>query len=346
MKTIKRIVIWSIVAMMLQSFVYLIVDKYYEISLLNTKATEVRVEKQIERKKGVDINIPLDAVQVNVSYDAKYISYYENNELNIVNSFDGTKHVVSAEKNSQQVYCKWFPDINSIVICEKKLGQTGNKNINIFRYNADNNEKFAPTDTNNYDIKFALTNSKDKIEDIAMSSTMGLWYVKILKTNGKSDIRNIDVNGNVINIFNAKTIGDIGVFKHIPNLIYEDRGTNTVQIRNKKFNINNIKTCLLNTDDKDKLYIGILQNGKVTKVLYGSIDKAIEQWSPIELEAPIDKDKIIVTENGKLYIENSLEGYIVDKTSAKKTYFKGNLLRVTDYEVISVQEGKLQTVQF
>ena len=91
-----------------------------------------------------------------------------------------------------------------MVLCERDLDKK--TTINIFTYNADNDNKQAPTDTNNHDIKFTITNSKDTIGDIEMSTTMGIMYIKSMKNSWKSDIFNNDVNGRTQTIFNNKYI--------------------------------------------------------------------------------------------------------------------------------------------
>jgi hypothetical protein len=339
MKIIKRIAIWSATALVIQSLMIFMIDKYYEKTLMNTKVTEVRVYKDKKPQNKPIISIPLDAKKIEASFDGQYISYYEHNELNEINTYDGTKHIVNAEKNCQIVYSKWLPDINSMILCEKDLSQK--RNINFFSYVADNNNKVAPTDTNNHTLKFTLNSSSDNIINIALSSTMGIMYIKVLKSDGKNDIFYNDVNGKTSSLFSMKNIGNISPFKLKPNLIYEDLNNNTVRITASNWRINNKQTCLFNTDNADNLYIGVLENEKVKKVLYGSIDKSIDKWTSLTFVEPENKNDVLVTKNGKVYVKNNMEGYIIDKATDKKVNYKGTLLKITDKTVISVFNGKL-----
>lgn len=342
MKLLKRIIGWSLLALAIQSVIYFGIETYYGKSLLNTKSTEVRVDKSDQKKKNVSVNIPGSASKVETSYDGKFISYYDQNKLNVINSFDGTKKVVESEKNLEQIYNKWLPDVNSMVICERSSNAKNNTEISIFTYNADNDNKQSPTDTNNKEIKFKVKNSTDKIEDIQMSTTMGIFYVKIKDSRGLCDIINNNVNGMNETIFSSRNIGNISVFKHKPNLIYEDTPNSTTKITNSKWSINYKSTCLFDVDDEDKLYIGVLQNGKVSKILYGPTEKKIEQWTTINLAQPVDKKDVIVTRYGTVYINDSTKGCIISKPSEKNISYKGKLLRITDEEVISNENGKLQ----
>ena len=342
MKTIKRIVIWSVIALLLQSGTFFLADRYYQKTLLNTKVTEEIVGNQTELDQNLTINIPTTAKQIQASFDGKYLSYYDNSKLVVINSFTGKSNVVSAEKNSEQVYSKWLPDINSMVLCERDLNKK--TTINIFTYNADNDNKQAPTDTNNHDIKFTINNSKDTIGDIEMSTTMGIMYIKAMKNSWRSDIFNNDVNGKTATIFTGKNIGNMNVFQHKPNLIYEDTLTNLIKVTNTNWSIGKIKACLFNTDNEDNIYIGTLQNGKVQKIMYGSTDKSVDKWTSLSLDAPVDRKSVIVTKNGAIYLDNNLEGSVTNQVSKKKIYYAGNLLRITDKKIISVENGTIKKI--
>jgi hypothetical protein len=341
MKKIRNIIIWSITSFLIQSAVFFGLDMYYQSTLLNTKVTEVRVPSQNTPKKNITINIPGDAVDVKVSYDGKYISYNENNKWEVVNCFDGTKHEVSPDTNSKIVFTKWFPDSDTMAICENATGKTSV--VNIFRYNADNDNKFIPTDSNNHEIKPKIAVSNYKIADIAISSTMGIWYIKVQKSTTKSDILNIDVNGNVLTSLYSKNIGNIDMVKNLPNLIYEDVATGTVKITKKTFNESK-KYCLLGTDDDENLYLGLLQNEKISKIIYGAVNKSMTQWTSLTLDTPIEKKEIIITDNGKILTNNSFEGTLTENSTGKKTAYNGTLLKVTNTEVLSLSNGKLERI--
>jgi hypothetical protein len=342
MKTIKKIFIWSATALVIQSLMIFMVDKYYEKTLMNTKVTEVRVYKDKKPLKKVAISIPADAKKIEASFDGKYISYYEDNKLSTINTYDGTKHTINSEKKSQLFYSKWLPTTNNMILCEQELTQK--KNITFFTYDAENSNKVTPTDTNNHDLILTLNSSTDKITDIALPSSIGIMYIKALKKDGKNDIFYNDANGKTSTLLSMKNIGNIIAFENKANLIYEDITSGTVKIRDSSWKINNKKTCLFNTDDADNLYIGVLENGKVIKILYGSIDTSIDKLTSITLDEPVTKSNILVNRKGKVYVNNSMECYVIDKTTNKKINYKGNLIKITDKTVISVFNGNLLEV--
>lgn len=339
MSKIKRILLWSIIAILVQTGVFFVTDKYYEKTVLNTNVTEVRVDKNNKTLKNITVNVPSDAKQTEISYDGKYISYYQQNKLNIINTYDGTKHVVGAEKGFTQVYSRWFPDMNSMVICEKDLYQ--GRNINIYRYNADNDSKFTPTNYKGKDIKLKLNNSSDRISDIAISSAMNIWYIRVTKANGRADIFNIDVNGNVISLLNSRMIGKIGVFNRMTNLIYESRKDNNVYVKNNSWDSLSKDVYLLKVDDSDNLYIGKIKNNKAVKIQFGSIKKNINQWQSIDFNDPVPINHIIITNGGKVYMADSTKGIITDELSSKTTKYEGSIIGIIDKTLYAVNNGVL-----
>ena len=340
MKIIKNLIIWSIIAVIIQSAVFFAADRYYKTSLLNTKTTEVKIEDKSTFVRNITIDIPSSAAKIASSFDGQYISYYENNKLNVVNTYDGTDQIVSPGKNNEQIYSKWLPDINMMILCEKSLDSP--KEISIYTYNADSNSKETPTDSSNADITLTLNNSKDKISDIEFSTAMNTFYIKTIKTNETNDIFFNDVNGNMQSLITSKDIGTVRTFKNKPGLIYEDLSNGVIRFTSEKKSIDKENYCILYTDDNENVYMGNLKDGAVDKILHGSPEKSISQWQSINLESPVNKDDIIITTAGKIYIKYTSSGYIVDNQSNKKTSYKGNLLNITDKEVLSLENGKLE----
>lgn len=343
MKIIKNLVIWSIIAIVFQSVVFFAADRYYETSLLNTKTTEVKIEDTSAFVRNVTINIPSSATKIASSFDGQYLSYYENDKLNVVNTYDGTKQIVSPEKNNEQIYSKWQPDINLMILCEKSLDNP--KDISIYTYNADNNSKETPTDSSNADIKLTLNSSNDKISDIEFSTAMNTFYIKTLKANETNDIFFNDVNGNMKSLITSKNIGTIRTFKNKPGLLYEDLSNDVIKFTNENKSIAKENYCILYTDDNENVYMGVLTNGLIDKILYGTTEKSISQWQSINLQSPVNKDSVLITNEGKIYIKYTDSGYILDEQSNKKTSYKGTFLSITDKELLSLENGKLQRVK-
>ncbi|WP_026881945.1 hypothetical protein [Clostridium akagii] len=213
--------------------------------------------------------------------------------------------------------------------------------VKFYTYNADNNIKQAPTDTHNNGIELELNSAKDKIEDIEPSTAMGSFYVKTLKNNNDNDIFFNDVNGGTTPIFNSYNIGTIKIFKSKPGLVYEDLDSKVIKSAETKKTLYRGSARLLNIDTSNNIYIGITDNDRITKILYGPTEKAISQWKSITFNTPVDKNNIYVTDEGKIYINNTSEHYILDKIPSKKIDYSGTLLKITNKEIIYVNNKKL-----
>ncbi|SUY63487.1 exported protein [Clostridium sporogenes] len=89
MKLAKRLIIWSIIPLTFELAGLFYVDKYY----LATKG-QCEIEKVEEKQEKVvdenmQIPIPNEAKDIKLSYDGKYVSYKENNNINIINTTNG-----------------------------------------------------------------------------------------------------------------------------------------------------------------------------------------------------------------------------------------------------------------
>lgn len=342
MKNLKRIVTWSILALVLQSCVFFVANAYYKKTLLNTKVKEVKVEKTKEVEKDIPINIPTTSKEIEVSFDGKYVAYYNDSILNVISTYTGEIKTVNAEKDSQQIYYKWLPDVNSMILCERSL--VNKTTVSIFNYNADNDKKQISTDSNNNDTKFRLYSSKNTIGDIEMSPMMQTFYIKVMKNSLQSDILNNDVNGNILSVFTNKNIGNINTFNLNSNLIYEDTLNNVVKVSNIGWSSGKIKACLFNTDNEDNIYIGVLKNNKVEKIMYGTTEKVLSKWTSIPLNVPVDKKNIIVTKSGVIYINNILGGNVTNQVTKNKIDYSGKLLLINDKKIISLDNWALKKI--
>jgi hypothetical protein len=319
------------------------VNSYFKSTLLNTDVDAERIVKKKEPIKYAAINIPSDAKKIEASYDGKYISYYENSNLTVVNCSDATKNTVNADKNFTQIYSKWLPDINSMILCERNLLQKNS--ISFFTYNAETNVKQSPSDTNNSSLKLLLNSSKDTISDVEMSTQMGIMFIKTLKSDTTNDIFNIDVNGHTLTTFKSKNIGRISVFNHRPELIYDDIASKKIKVKDTKWNSGTKKMAILGTSDSDNLYLGVLEDTKVTKIIYGSVDNTIDKWTSIKLNQAANPDSLILNESGSVYEKDSSSEKIINLLTNKSVEYSGTLIKITDDVIISLKNDKLVSVK-
>ena len=120
MKWMKRIIIWIVVSLSVQSLVFFYVDNYFLATDSKIVAKKVDEDKT-EKIKNIDITVPANVRNILVSYDAKYLSYYENEKLKIVNCKDGSIKNIAENEGSKISFYEWLPDRNRMLLVEKKL---------------------------------------------------------------------------------------------------------------------------------------------------------------------------------------------------------------------------------
>lgn len=83
MKKIVRIISWALLSIMIQAGGLLYLDKVY---FKESSQFEIVETLSVEQKKDVDYSISSLAKDIKVSYDAKYISYFENDKLMVLDT--------------------------------------------------------------------------------------------------------------------------------------------------------------------------------------------------------------------------------------------------------------------
>ena len=124
MKLYKKIIAWAILSIILQIGGLFVLDNFVFKHSSKFKSNKIDIEKQ--NTKDINVIIPNGAENVNISYNGKYLTYYENDTLYIEESKTGTKTEVKTEDNGEILYYKWLSDRDRLIIAEKvvKDGET------------------------------------------------------------------------------------------------------------------------------------------------------------------------------------------------------------------------------
>ena len=324
MNLFKKLLIWSLIAASIESVLLFSLNKIYAKPLDSYK--EVKSLPQAKKKEYNDVKIPENAENIKISYDGKYISYYEDKVLKIANAEDESNNSIDTSNNGSVCYSKWLPDSNLLLLCEKD-----NKNkINFFSYNADKDIKKEVTDFDMKPLKIEMENKTDIVDNITISTSNHVMYIKVLHKNRTSDIYKINIMNQVEKMkISNDIIGNISMLYNDTNLIYEDIGEEeiknitTTMTKNSKTGkekeitkISNIeidnegRKVLLGTDEEDKVYIGTLEKNKVNKILFGDLKTPSTEWKILKLPELIDRKDIIITKEGSIYVNDKSKGSI------------------------------------
>ena len=341
MKWKKRIFIWIVVSLSLQCLVLFYVDHYFLAT--DSKVASEKVEPNESKQiKNIDITIPENAKNILVSYDAKYLSYYENEELKIVNCKDGTIKDISVDEGCTISFSKWLPDRNRMLLVEKRR-EDESSNLVLYHYDMSKGEKVKIKD-------LAWANTKSEVEDIQSATLTGVNYVKVSSEGERSSIYRIDRMGEMTEADTIPNfVSNISVLRHEDKLIYEGLVYNKIYAtgREDAITIEGVdKLTLMGDDDSDNVYLGELKDKLISKIYYGKISEDTANWKSIELKEPAEIKDLHVSSEGKVYQNDSLKGVVREISTGTETSYEGKLLQLYTKGIISLVDDKISFVPF
>jgi hypothetical protein len=354
MKKFKKVGVWIIISIFLQAGVLFYLDKFYFVTESNVDIKKVEEPaKQVIANKEIEINIPEAAKNINISSDGKYVAYFSDETLYVVNTITGDKKQVEFDSDKKFSYYMWLPDVNNILIAEKK-STSKQSTITFSNYDAEKNKKKDIANDNSGKPTFInLSDKQSDVDDLEMSRLTGVIYIKISNKNvknGRSSFYEMNRMAQISSLkVNSNSVGNINTFPHQARLAYEDLTYHKVYATgiNKAITIKGVtNSCLVGTDDEDKLYIGAVENNKIKKIYYGLVKDSMDTWRSIELKNVVDKKDIFVSSNGDIYVNDNLKGTITNIMSSKEITYKGKLIQMYENGAISLSDGKLYKISF
>lgn len=349
MKNFKKIVVWVIISLILQSSVLLYLDKYYFVTETNFQAKKVETPKK-PTIKNVQINVPDTATQMSVSYDGKYLAYYEADTLKVVNTLTGEKKVVGFDKDIKLSFYKWQSDVDNLLIAEKKTTTKGDS-IKLSRYEPQKDKKFdVNNDNKGNPIPILLPDKKSEVQDLEFSALTNMIYAKIGHSGSRNSIYAIDVMARMNKLkINSYFTGNIVSFRTDSRMVYEDLTYHKIYVTGLggAITIKGVTSpALLATDEDDNLYIGQRDGDKITKIYYGQVTDSTSKWNSIDLKNPVKAKDIFISGSGKIYINDNLKGLVLNVTDNKEINYKGQFLQIYNGGMFSLSEGILTKKTF
>ena len=136
MKIFKRILLWASFSILLQLSGLFYINNYF---LSNN--SDFKISKVVNNKKtNAEVYIPDGAQNINVSYDGRYIAYYEKDVLKVINTNTGDVKTIEFNKGVKVSYYKWLSDRNRMLIAEKHTSSSGNS-FELAYYDVDKDSK-------------------------------------------------------------------------------------------------------------------------------------------------------------------------------------------------------------
>ena len=336
MKLYKKIIAWAILSVILQIGGLFILDNFVFKHSSNFQSKKIDIEKN--NTEDINATIPTGAVNVNISYNGKYLTYYENDTLYIEESKTGTKTEVKTEDNGEILYYKWLSDRDRIIIAEKVI-KDGNNVIQLITYSPKDSSISYVTDICDYEDDM-------EVMKITESTFTSVYYVDIYKGGLKSIVYRVDINNDKSKVsLQASVLGNMQVIPHVDRLVYEDEINNKFYVTspNKQLSFNSNKNLtLLGIDRNDVIYIGELNGEKISSIIYGKVDEDTSSWQTITLDAVVNKDDLYFNNNSEILINDNLKGAVKNLTTGVEVEYEGKLIQIKeDFIATTDNNGKL-----
>lgn len=339
MKLFKRICLWIMISLAIQ-----FAGLFYANNYLFASDTSIKTKKIVKsevKKPDAEIKVPENAKHVSVSFDARYLAYYDGDVLKVVNTKTGEEKSVEFGEGIKVSLYKWLPDRNRMLIAEKETSK-GSSSFKLAYYDVD---KAVKEDIK--DLEWA--DKKAEVEDIQASPLTNIIYVKVANTGRRSSIYWINIMKEMKKVdTRSYMIGKIRVVPHEDNLLYEDLTYHKIYATGKDepITIEGVKTpSLLSVDDNDNVYIGDTENDKVSKIYYGNIKDQGNKYQVLDLRGSVDKNDIFINEQGKIYINDNFKGIVKEFGSGKEYTYQGTFVQMYSGGIISISDGKLVKTQ-
>ncbi|WP_125153074.1 hypothetical protein [Clostridium rectalis] len=339
MKNFKRIFSWICLSLVIQFAGLFYIDKYY---LAVDTGVKVKKIENKNKQPDIEVAIPSNATHTGVSFDGKYAAYYQEDVLKVVNTKTGKIKDISFDDGVKVSYYKWISDRNRMLIAEKHSTEDG-YGFKLSYYDVDKDSKEEIKD-------LTWGDQVSEVEDIQASTLTNVIYVNVSRGEEKNNLYWINIMKEMKKVpIQAYSVGHTAILNHEDKLLYEDANSNKIFGTNmdESVEITGVKNpCLLGVDTEDNVYIGAMENNKMTKIYYGNLEEATSQWTQMALKEPASKEDIFILNEGKILVNDSIKGVIKDIGTGKETVYKGKILQIFSTGIASILDGKLVKTNF
>jgi hypothetical protein len=327
--------------------ILLFLDKYYLAD--NSDIQGTLVSSKIS--KNAKVTLPQDAKNVLYSLDGDYITYMENNKIQVIDLNSGDKKEVVADNNMSISYYKWVGDRDRIILAEKS---TNNSYFKLYYYDVVNNNTVEISDGIKQSIiKIPANGKSDAVTDIQLSTFTSRIYIKMTNSSKTTHMykMNIMASGGSINL-PYNNIGTINLLTNDDILLYENLANNRIYFRGKSspFTITENKEAkkyfkIIGSDNEDVIYLAGYTQGssKTSTVYYGNDTKG---WAVSTLSQQADLKDIFVSSSGEIYVNYVDNNLIFKINDGLQFIYPGKLIGVYTDGIISLQNNQVIRTNF
>lgn len=341
MKTFIRIIVWTLVAIIIQQSAFWYVENIYLDTDTNITVEKVDESHEEENEKKEEIQLKSNVGEVSLSDNGRYVAYLDNGKLKVLDSNDGIEKEVSTKNNETIVYYQWLTNENNMIIIKKV--EDGRKSyFEPITYYAKKDETRSLTDFDISEVKIDINNDDEEVENVIFSTATSTLYIKVKKTSGKSDLYYLNIMNQLEAVRKNKDIGDIIVPPTKTKCVMEMGNYATILGSTDNIQIPNVNvTKILGTDINDNVYFGEEVNGKITKIYYGVLNGSKSAWKNFTLSKPVNKDDIAIDYTGRVFVNDDESKIVNELTSGQSVKYEGDYVQIYSKGVISRVGNKL-----
>lgn len=340
MKKLKKFLICTLAAVFIQQAVFLYVENVYISRSGDMHEVEVSDSADDQLKETITLKKDIAKDNITMSPDGGYIAYMDNDNLKVYNSEDKTEKDLTKKIDGEIVYHTWTDGAEMLIV--KREESKGEKYYKLVKYNAKEKEAEELVDFDKNDVKIPIRDENEKIGGITFSTASAVIYLKIDKSNGKSDLYRSNTMNQFTKVISNKQITDVELPANLGKCIMTSSGKLSI-LDGENINVpDNITPRILGSSLMEKtnyIYIGNEVNGKINKIYYKKLNSEDKNWQSIDLKYPVFKDDIEITKWGNMYVNYSEDSSVVDLKSEKKVKYDGEFIQFYSDTVIS-KDGK------
>ncbi|GFP75192.1 hypothetical protein [Clostridium fungisolvens] len=349
-KYIKNLGLYFIIAVILQVGVLYYVNNFYlsgfssnnedksAVAVNNTNATSSKsndkndssVSGKDEADTTIKFEVPEESTEIELSKENDKVAYIKDSVLQIAGK---TENNTVDLQDLKLVKYQWL-DEGNLVIAASKDNST---KVSFYKYNISTKEKELLA-------SIQLKDKKSSIDSIISSPLKDLIFVKVALSNGGSELYKLNVRNEFEKIaLRESKIQDVYLIPHEDKLIYNSSLSSNVYVTYLEQKLSLTQkgfTRILGVDKSENVYVGIVNDGNISKIYYGSISEKTSTWKQISLNNIEKTEDLIVVENS-IYKLNSAENKLEDLNGTTSISFKGKFLKICNGKVLSMENGNV-----
>lgn len=344
MKSLIRIIVLTLIAIVIQQSIFLYIENIYLNSSKEIVVQKIEEEEDTSGQNIKTITLGNNIENAEVSDSGKYAWYMKDDKITILDVKNDTEKQI--ECNDKIVYCKWKTNEDSLIIF-KEVNNGKNRYYEMMPYNAKKNEaKDDLADFDRNESRINLTSSDTKLDKVAYSPLSGTMYIKILKDDDKSDLYYLNVENNINRVRKNIDLDDIVLPSNANKCVMIMNGKVTVLDSDNNIEIpNSTDVKILGADLNSNVYFGEVVNKKISKIYFKNINDNNSSWTTISMSKDVKEDDIVINTDGTIFVNDDTAKTVTDLINNKSLVYEGEFMQGIKDGFVT-KEGNVLTLNY